>query len=165
MSLESTGVPSAGQLSAVHPPEHMRKQRAYAVFECFERIPCDPCYWCCPQGAVRAFADINDLPSVDYTKCTGCGICVAHCPGLAVFVVDESHSSSHGLLKLPHEFRPLPVPGELVDLLDREGTRRGKGRVVRVVGKARGDTPVVWVEVESHLLASVRAIRVGGRTP
>lgn len=41
-----------------------------------------PCATSCPTGAVRPFEDINDNPSSDYSKCTGCGLCVAKCPGL-----------------------------------------------------------------------------------
>jgi len=47
-----------------------------------------------------------------------------------------------------------------VDALDRGGSKVGQARVVRVVGKRRGDTPVVWIALDKNLLRDVRALRV-----
>mgnify|MGYP000787989459 CR=1 FL=1 len=62
---------------AVLPPKEAweAKKGGYAVIECPKRIPCTPCYTSCPTGAVLPFEDINDVPRIDYAKCTGCGIC------------------------------------------------------------------------------------------
>jgi len=163
VTLAETGIPSAEQVKSCYPPAEVRGRGPVAVFECFQRIPCDPCYWACPRGAVLEFQDINDLPRVDWARCNGCGLCVARCPGLAVFVVDETYAPGEGLLKLPHEFYPLPAEGEVVDALDRGGSRVGEARVVRVVGKRRGDTPVVWIAVDKSLLRDVRAIAIRPR--
>lgn len=160
MTLAETGIPASEQIEGCYPPVAVRARGPVAVFECFQRIPCDPCYWACPRGAVLEFRDINDLPIVDWTRCNGCGLCVARCPGLAVFVVDETYAPGEGLLKLPHEFWPLPAEGEMVDALDRSGRTAGRARVVRVVGKRRGDMPVVWIALDKSLLRDVRAIRV-----
>jgi Fe-S-cluster-containing hydrogenase component 2 len=160
--LEETGVPTKEQIDACYPPEWARKKGPVAVFECFQRIPCDPCCWSCAQGAVREFADINDLPVIDYERCTGCGICVAKCPGLAVFVIDENYDDEYGLVKLPHEFLPLPEAGDRVEALDRTGAAVGAARVIRVTGRQTGETAVVWIVVGKPLLGDVRAIRVGG---
>lgn len=162
MTLEKTGIPTAEQIDSVYPPSDVRKKGPYAVFECFQRIPCDPCYWSCPARAVGEFADINDLPVVDYAKCTGCGICVAACPGLAVFVIDENYDEARGLIKLPHEFVPIPRPADRVKALDRSGTHVCDGEVIRVLGTRRGETTVVWVAVQKAHLHHVRAIDVGG---
>lgn len=66
-------------------------------------IPCNPCHNELPTGAVVEFKDINDQPEIDYEKCTGCGMCVAKCPGLACFVIDLTFSEDKALLKLPYE--------------------------------------------------------------
>lgn len=160
--LRETGVPTAEDLERVLPPPEARRRGPVAVFECFERIPCDPCHRACRRGAVRPFADINDLPVVDYERCNGCGECVAACPGLAVFVVHEDYSPSTALIKLPYEFLPLPAAGRTVAALDREGRCVGRARVVRVQ-KPRGKTgtPVLWVEVKKSLAHTVRNIAVG----
>ncbi|HHV79006.1 MAG TPA: 4Fe-4S dicluster domain-containing protein [Firmicutes bacterium] len=157
--LKKTGIPEEEELKLVLPDDARRKRGPFAVFECFERIPCNPCYDACPMHAVMPFEDINDLPRLDLDRCNGCGNCVAQCPGLAVFVVDETYSEDEALLKLPYEFVPLPLAGSEVDLLDREGKKVGRGKVVRVQkARHRTATPVVWVTVPKHLSMVVRNI-------
>lgn len=161
--LRRTGLPAVEDLARVMPPEEVRRRGPVAIFECFERIPCDPCYWSCKRGAVKPFGDINDLPEVDWERCNGCGLCVAACPGLAIFVVHEGYTDTTSLIKLPYEFLPFPEVGQVVGALDREGTRVGEARVVRVQKpREKVGTPVVWVEVERDLAHVVRNIAVAG---
>ncbi|MDI6823949.1 MAG: 4Fe-4S binding protein [Bacillota bacterium] len=160
--LRRTGLPAVEDLARVMPPEEVRRRGPVAILECFERIPCDPCYWSCKRGAVKPFGDINDLPEVDWERCNGCGLCVAACPGLAIFVVHEGYTDSTSLIKLPYEFLPLPEVGQVVGALDREGTRVGEARVVRVQKREKVGTPVVWIEVERDLAHVVRNIAVAG---
>ncbi|MEW6522048.1 MAG: 4Fe-4S binding protein [Bacillota bacterium] len=158
--LEKSGVPSGEQLELCMPRPERRRRGAVAVFECFEEIPCDPCYDACKFGAVFPFADINHLPRVDHDRCNGCAACVSHCPGLAIFVVDESWAPGRALLKLPYEFVPLPEVGQLLACYDREGRLVGEGITVRVVrGRPRLGTPVVWVEVHPELAWQVRHVQ------
>ena len=79
---------------------------------------------------------INDLPKLDFNKCTGCKRCVGICPGLAIFVVKIKEDKA--LITLPYEFLPAPKVGDIVTALDREGKSRGDAKVVKVfshVGK------------------------------
>ncbi|ACB85327.1 ATP-binding protein [Natranaerobius thermophilus] len=116
-----TGVPSEKLQEQVKPPEHRREQGPVVMVECFQEIPCDPCNKACNFGAIKPFEDINDLPEVDFDKCNGCGVCVGYCPGLAIFIIDETYSQETDLVKIPYEFSPLPEKGQVVQGLDREG--------------------------------------------
>ncbi len=162
--LKKTGVPTAGDIQRVTPsPERMEKGPV-AVIECFQKIPCNPCYLSCKQGAIEEFKDINDLPGINHSKCTGCGICIANCPGLAIFVVDNTYSGDEGLVKIPYEYLPVPEVNSRVAALDREGRKIGTARVVKVQRiKGQERTPVIWLAVPRELVMSVRNIRVGGQ--
>ncbi len=161
--LRKTGVPTDDLLRQVTPSEERLRRGPVAIFECFERIPCDPCQHACPTGAVQPFEDLNDLPRVDHQLCTGCGRCIQACPGLAVFVVQEDLDECSALVGLPYEYCPLPAPGDVVTLLDRQGRAVGQGRIKKVVRPGnRGETPVVWVIVPRGLAMTVRHIRPEG---
>jgi Fe-S-cluster-containing hydrogenase component 2 len=134
-----------------------------AVIECFQEIPCDPCHEACKQGAILAFDDINSLPEIDFAKCNGCGRCISVCPGLAIFVVDETWKDGLAVVRIPYEFIPLPYEGQKVYGLRRDGVELCEAKVVKVENTKRHDrTPVVWVEIPRALSMDVRHIRVGG---
>ena len=159
--IEKTGVPTPEDLSRVFPPEERLKKGPVAIIECFQRIPCNPCYTACKRGAIQKFEDINDLPGIDFDICNGCGLCISKCPGLAIFVVDETHSEKEALIKLPFEFLPLPEEGEEVDALNRRGEVVSKAKIVRVQnGKYEDRTPVISILVPQKLSMEVRNIRL-----
>jgi Fe-S-cluster-containing hydrogenase component 2 len=159
--LAHTGVPGAEDLAEVLPAEELRATRRLAVIECFQEIPCDPCAYACPFGAIAPFADLNDRPRVLQEKCVGCGLCVPQCPGLAIFVVDEHYSETEALVVVPYEYLPVPVPQEEVAGLDREGAEVCRARVVMVQNAAVQDrTLLVWLAVPCALAQVVRNIRV-----
>ncbi|MCG0276225.1 MAG: 4Fe-4S binding protein [Thermosediminibacteraceae bacterium] len=161
--LATDGIPTAEELAPRIPPAERLKKGSVAVIECFQKIPCNPCFTACKIGAIQEFKDINDLPAIDYEKCTGCGLCISKCPGLAIFVVDETYSETEATVSLPFEFLPLPAEGEEVDVLDRSGKTVGRGKVIKVRnGKYEDRTPVITVAVPKELSMVVRNIRVGG---
>ncbi len=158
--LRRTGVFSTEEVNRVMPPPEVLKKGPVAVVECIQEIPCDPCHASCPFGAIKEFKDINDLPEIDWEKCTGCTLCVAKCPGLAIFVVDASRDDNDALLKLPYEFYPVPEKGEEVELLNRVGEVVGKGKVRSVIEPHKDGTKVVTVHVSKDMIADVRHVRV-----
>lgn len=154
--LAQTGAAAPPDLEPVTPSAERLARGPVAVVECFQRIPCDPCAGACKKGAIAPFGDINDLPAVDHERCDGCGACISRCPGLAIFVVDESGPGA-AVVRLPYEFSPLPRAGDEVTALDREGRPVAAGRVARVQSaRALDRTAVVWLEVPRGLGMAVR---------
>lgn len=158
--LKKTGIPTLEDLKKVMPPKERLKKGPVAIIECFEKIPCDPCYTYCSSGAIEPFKNINDLPKIDFNKCNGCAVCVANCPGLAIFIVDETYSTTEDLVILPYEFLPVPAKGDKVILLNRTGEKVGYGRVERV-RERKNKTRIIDVAVPKGLGMEVRHIKGG----
>ena len=88
MTLEKDGVLSPEGLAKLPgmPSKERLEQGAVAVIECAQEIPCDPCEGACPAGAIHVGELITNLPALAADKCTGCGLCIPVCPGLAIFL-------------------------------------------------------------------------------
>jgi len=157
--LERTGIPTDDDLEKVISDKERLAKGPVVIIECFQKIPCDPCAISCKLGAIKPFKDINDLPIVDFDKCTGCGICISSCPGLAIFVIDENYSDKKSLIKIPYEMLPLPEKGEDVYALDRAGSVLGKVKVIKVL-KIKNKTNVISLEVPKSMAMKVRSIKV-----
>ena len=133
--------------------KHLKK--GVAIIECIQEIPCDPCVAICPVSSI-SMKDINDIPKIDYDKCTGCKRCVGICPGLAIFVVKVLDNKA--LITLPYEFLPIPKAGDIVTALDREGKPRGTAKIMKL--NRSGKTTVVTIEVDKKRAMEVRNIRL-----
>ncbi len=157
----SGGVPSPEELenTPCYPGiERLRKGPA-AVIECIQEIPCNPCEAACVFGAITIGASINNLPVLDEDKCTGCGICISSCPGLAIFVLDLNYDDASALISFPFEYFPLPMVGEEVPASDREGKEICKGKVVKIIDKPiNGHTPVISISIPKKYALLVRGI-------
>ena len=160
--LFNSGVLDGERPGAIHPPAELwaNKKNGLVVIECPQRIPCNPCNTSCPVGAIIPFDDINDTPSLNYEKCTGCTLCVAVCPGLACFVIDKSYSEDDALFKLPYEMLPIPQKGQRVECLNRTGEVVAMGCVEAVTEPKKDKTLVVHVVAPKTLANEIRAIRV-----
>jgi len=137
-----------------------RKKGAYVVIECPEKIPCDPCVDACPNDAISIPGSIIELPEVDYEKCTGCLVCIPRCPGLAIFVVDET-PKDHAIVYVPYEFLPRPKKGDIAIGLDREGQERCEVKVLKVIDTKKFDRcAIVGFSVPRELAQEIRAIKI-----
>lgn len=156
-----TGVPSKEELAKIPgmPSEARMAKGPVAVIECVQEIPCNPCEAACPFEAIGVGEPITSLPVLDEEKCTGCGACVAACPGLAIFTVNMAYSETEAAVAFPYEYRPLPAKNDLVEAVDREGKVVSRGRVLDIkMPKAFKQTAVVTLAVPKAMGFQVRGL-------
>jgi len=156
MSYEETGVLTEEEIRKILPPRERLERGPVAIIECIQPIPCDPCVEACKSGAITK-KSLVDPPKLDYEKCTGCGECIAICPGLAIFVVHLNFKEGRSLVMIPYEMLPEPERGGIYETLDREGKPIGEARVIAVRRKP-GKTLIVSLEVDRDIAMSVRNI-------
>ena len=142
------------------PIETLKKAKGPVVMiECAQEIPCNPCETVCPSGAITVGEPITNLPIVDAEKCSGCGMCIAICPGLAVFLADMNQREGCGSVSFPYEYLPVPKEGDVVKALDREGKVVCDAKVERVLSPPKYDmTKVVTILVPVEHVNTVRGI-------
>ncbi len=137
----------------------MNNKRPVAVLECWEEIPCDPCVTACNTGAI-SMIHLSGLPVLDKDKCTGCGLCAAVCPGLAIFILNYDHDEINGTVTIPYEFLPLPEKGSHVTGTDREGKSVCTVEVTRIISaKIFRKTNLITVLVPKEYIDVVRGIK------
>ncbi len=142
------------------PSAERRRKGPYVVIECPEKIPCDPCVDACPKEAISIPGSMIELPEVDYEKCTGCLVCIPKCPGLAIFVVDET-PKDHSVVYIPYEFIPRPKKGDAGIGLDREGKERCTVKVLKFIDSKKFDRcAIVGFSVPKDLAHEIRFIKL-----
>ena len=133
--------------------------RPKAILECYEDIPCNPCSTSCPFDAIHIGENINTQPKLDPDKCTGCGICVTSCPGLAIIVAQIKFDQA--IFKIPYEFNPKPNIGDIVDGVNREGIKICDAKIVKVnMSKQKNHTALIEVSVPLAYLHEFVTVRV-----
>lgn len=157
-----TGIPSEEEL-AVCPgvPSYERtKKGRVAVIECVQEIPCNPCENACQFGAITIGEQITSLPSLNEEKCTGCGLCVPGCPGLAITIVDRSLDDGQALIEFPFEYLPLPKKGDKVIAVNRAGQPVCEGEVMKIKdGWIFGGTVIVGIKIPEEYANEVRSMQ------
>lgn len=155
--LNKNGVPSLEQIKSRFPKRELLA-KPKAITECYEEIPCNPCSTSCPFDAITIGEDINTPPVVDFDKCTGCGICVYSCPGLAIFTVQEFENNL--IYKIAYEFIPYPIVGEEVYAINRNGDIISKAIIIKVQISPRQDkTVLLHVKLDKKYLYEFSTIR------
>lgn len=103
------------------------------------------------------------LPQVDPDAgCINCGMCVANCPGQAIFLVDEHYSEDSATVTLPYEFLPLPKKGDAGVALSRGGSPVCDAEVVAVRKVPAFDqTALVTIKVPKDFAGTARFFKAG----
>lgn len=132
------------------------------VFFCAEEIPCNPCATVCPVGAIQLKSlrgTIMDLPYFAGNRCTGCGSCVAVCPGLAITLVRRV-SDDKAQVVLPWEFNAGFDIGAEMDLVDQKGGFIERAAVVAKRKVAARNTWLLTFKVNVEHASKIAGIRV-----
>lgn len=156
-----TRVEDLQRLGLIPPRERLLSPRPVAVFECIQQIPCNSCVYACRPGAV-IMETVNDIPRLNFDRCTGCMACLLVCPGLAISVVQEKDGKAS--ITIPYEMPNLPRKDEEVLGLNSQGKPIATAKVERVVSSKRNyGTALVTISVPSNLIMEVRAIKPPSR--
>jgi len=159
--LNKTGIISSIRLEKKINELLLSTKQKGAVLECYEDIPCNPCGTSCPTKAITIEPDINAKPTIDYEKCTSCGVCVYHCPGLAIFVLDMNYSKENALFKMSYELLPITEVGDFVKRISRAGKEICDVEVIKVLNGSRQDhTPLVSLSVPKEFVNDFITIKV-----
>jgi ferredoxin len=77
-----------------------------------------------------------------------CGMCVASCPGQAIFLIDEDCGDGTAEITLPYEFLPVPEKGAVGKALSRKGEPICDATVVNLrTAKAFDQTTLLTMKV------------------
>ncbi len=162
MSIKEVGYISKQELIDAHQDvsDARYAKGPVAVIECVQEIPCNPCESACKFGAIKIGTPITNLPKIQEDNCTGCGVCVSKCPGLAIFIVNKAYSDTEATVSFPYEYFPTPAEGEEWEAVNRQGVVQCKGKIVKVMNpKAFDRTPVVTVAIPKEFADEVRSVK------
>ena len=137
-------------------PGITKRAGIHPVIECTQNIPCNPCQDVCPKKCIKVGKIITSLPQLDeQNQCTGCGMCVASCPGQAIFLVNESEQDA--TVSMPYEFSPLPEKDEIGYACGRNGEKLCEAQVVSVKNVPAFDqTKVLTIRVPKEYAMRAR---------
>lgn len=160
--IKLSGAPSDEEIKtlAKFPPKELLDRGSLVYIECIEGIPCNPCETACPHGVIKVGSPITNMPEVKPELCVGCGLCVAACPGQAIYLKNLVQSETTASVTFPFEYYPLPVKGEKVQLVDRIGEPVCEGTVLSVRNPKINDrTAVVAAEFPKQYFDEVISMK------
>ena len=140
-----------------------KEEGVFPVFHCYQEILCDPCTTVCPHDQIKlSSGSIVAIPYfVGDHECTGCGKCVAVCPGLAITLVDYRKDKENPTVTLPVELGEKSIQkGDKVSVMSNTG-ELGEFEVQRVrILKAYPRTELVSVKLSRDIAKYATGIRV-----
>ncbi len=140
-----------------------KEEGVFPIFHCYQEIPCDPCTTVCPHNQIKL--NRSSIVAIPYFvgdhECTGCGKCVAVCPGLAITLVDYRKNKENPLVTFPIELGEKSVQkGDKVFIMSNTG-ELGEYAVQRVrILKDYPRTELVSVHLPKDIAKYATGIRV-----
>lgn len=131
------------------------------VIHCVQEIPCNPCSTVCPTHSIHLDGDpIMGIPEYQ-GQCTGCGMCVAICPGLAITLVDYRKDTQFPSVTLAYEVSNYRIKeGDTVPAVDIDGGHLGDFEVVKIRRHKNTKTHLVTLKVPRELAKKVVSFRI-----
>jgi len=148
----------------IHPVKYPKeREQVFPVLHCFEEIPCNPCTEVCPHNSI--FIEDHSLMGIPHFKgkCSGCGKCLAICPGLAITLVDfrkSDEGSAH--VTVPFELlENVLKTGEKFPIVDIDGNYLTDAEVIKIRNPKFADrTLLVTLSVPAKYAYPVAGIRI-----
>ncbi|HUT81864.1 MAG TPA: FAD-dependent oxidoreductase [Candidatus Bathyarchaeia archaeon] len=140
-----------------------KEEGIFPVIHCTQEIPCDPCTKVCARDLIKMNGDsIMSLPFfTNEYECTGCGKCVAVCPGLAITLVDYRKDPNLAHVTFPVELGEKSIKkGDIVHVMSNI-CEIGDYPVERIRNlKDFNKTGLVTVKLPKELAKEVTGIQV-----
>ena len=146
----------------IFPPATVKLNESFQpIIRCDEEIPCNPCTSVCPVNAIQLeekLGTIMDIPRY-LNGCTGCGLCVLICPGLAITLARKLDDSSAEVI-LPHEYLPDFKIGDRIPVMNQTGKYLEDAEVIKIRFNKKYKTHLVHVKSSLINGPKVSGIRV-----
>jgi len=146
----------------IFPPVTVELNESFQpIIRCDEEIPCNPCTSVCPVNAIQLeekLGTIMDIPRYLGT-CTGCGLCVLICPGLAITLARKLDDSSAEVI-LPHEFLTDFNVGDRIPVTDQTGQYLEDTEVLKIRFNKKYKTHLIHVKSSLKNGSKISGIRV-----
>jgi len=131
------------------------------VIHCDQEIPCNPCTSVCPKGSINLKGNQNSIMDLPYFEgeCTGCGLCMSVCPGLAITLAKQIDDNFVELI-LPHEFNPDFEAGDKIRCTDKDGNFLEETEVIKHRFNKKYKTYLVHVKATVENAQKIAGVRV-----
>ncbi|OHD24367.1 MAG: hypothetical protein A2V99_14720 [Spirochaetes bacterium RBG_16_67_19] len=130
------------------------------LIDCPERIACDVCAVVCDREVILIRQAVTNRPEVvNEGNCRNCGLCVAHCPGQAIFLMSDTGPDGQCRITLPYELDEAAAWRQDLLAVDNRGNPLGPARLIRVLRSERfNNTCLLEVSVSGSIASQVRGI-------
>ncbi len=144
--------------SSVSTPNKKYLVQPVASLECFENVGCSVCADVCPAKAITFKTKVAS-PQLNEELCTGCSLCVAHCPPGAAVMIQEAEPQQRASYFLPAPAKEFYQKAQEFDLGNRRGDWLASSKLVQQWHFDGALHSVVRVDTSSIYLWDIRTVK------